>query len=198
MITFVGMVETDETMTVDVDGRTGQNEDDKYPVRIILKTALFTIFVPGTVAGLVPQQLARRDRKSNSSGSTSTRIAGSVSLLLGLLLYLHTGWRFADEGGGTPSPTDEPEMLVTGGIYSFVRNPMYVAVLLCIGGQALLYNSKRIFLYGLVSWLVFDRWIAEYEEPHLTEKHGVAYEEYCERVPRWIPQLRSTNGGSPE
>lgn len=156
---------------------------------VLLKTAVFSVLGPGTVAGLMPCYLARRGQESNRSGSRLARLVGGVSVLSGVLLYFHTAWRFADEGRGTPSPTDEPETLVTGGIYAYLRNPMYVAVLLCIGGQALLYNSIRVLWYGIVCWLVSHTWIIGYEEPHLAKKYGEEYKQYCDRVPRWRPRF---------
>ncbi len=93
---------------------------------------------------------------------------------------------------GTPSPYDEPEELVTGGVYAHVRNPMYLELLLCIGGQALLYKSALVLWYGIVLWLATHLRIIEYEEPHLVEKYGEVYEQYCERVPRWLPRFHRT------
>ncbi|MDG5758694.1 methyltransferase [Natronococcus sp. A-GB1] len=112
--------------------------------RVLLKTAAFSVGVPGTVAGLIPKLLARRDQLVFPVPAGIARAAGLGSLLVGVTLYTHTAWRFSDEGGGTPSPSDEPPELVTTGVYSYVRNPMYVAVLLCLGGQALLYRSVLV------------------------------------------------------
>lgn len=161
------------------------------PPHVLLKTAVFSVLVPGTVAGLVPQLLARRDQLALPIPPRVARIAGSASLLAGVLLYLHTAWRFSDEGGGTPSPSDEPPELVTGGVYGYVRNPMYLAVLCCIGGQALLYRSVLVCWWAVGCWLGFHNRILEYEEPHLVAKHGGEYDRYRDRVPRWIPRLRS-------
>ncbi|MFC4439366.1 MULTISPECIES: methyltransferase family protein [Natrialbaceae] len=158
---------------------------------VLLKTAVFSVLVPGTVVGLVPQLLARRDRLALPIPPRVARVTGSASLLAGVLLYLHTAWRFSDEGGGTPSPSDEPPELVTGGVYGYVRNPMYLAVLCCIGGQALLYRSVLVCWWAVGCWLGFHNRILEYEEPHLAAKHGAEYEQYRERAPRWLPRLRS-------
>jgi protein-S-isoprenylcysteine O-methyltransferase Ste14 len=107
----------------------------------------------------------------------------------GVLLYLHTVVRFA-EGEGTPSPTDEPDRLVTGGIYSRTRNPMYVGVLQIVVGQALLQRSVAVLWWAVGCWIGFHNRVIGYEEPHLARKHGEAYDRYCERVPRWFPRIR--------
>ena len=157
---------------------------------VLLKSAVFTVLVPGTVAGLIPRVLAPYDRESSAFDSTVVRSIGRLALASGGLLYLHTAFRFADEGRGTPSPSDEPDELVTGGIYARVRNPMYVAVVLFVFGQAIRYRSLHVFWYGIVCWLGFHNRVVTFEEPHLAEKHGDAYEEYRARVPRWIPRVR--------
>lgn len=156
-----------------------------------LKTGLFTILVPGTVAVAIPRALrALRPYPRLPIDATTSRFVGNASLVLGTLTYLHTAWRFADEGEGTPSPTDEPEELVTGGLYAHVRNPMYVGVLLIVVGQALRHRSVVVLWWAAGCWIGFHNRVLGFEEPHLAEKHGETFERYCERVPRWIPRLR--------
>ncbi|USZ71502.1 methyltransferase family protein [Natronosalvus halobius] len=157
----------------------------------LLKTAVFTVVVPGTVVELVPRVLARYDRESPTLDSPAARTVGKLSLIAGGLLYLYTALQFSTEGDGTPAPNDEPATLVTGGVYAYTRNPMYVGVVLLLGGQAVRFKSLHVLWWTLVCWLGFHRRILEYEEPHLLEKHGDAYAEYCERVPRWFPDPRS-------
>ena len=159
---------------------------------VLLKTAVFTVLVPGTVVAGIPRVLARYDRESPTLDSPGARVVGALSFVAGALLYLHTALRFSSEGDGTPAPRDEPDELVTGGAYRYSRNPMYVGILLLIGGQAVRYKSLHVCWWGLVCWLGFHRRIVEFEEPHLREKHGEAYEEYCDRVPRWLPTGRLT------
>lgn len=91
---------------------------------VLLKTGVFTVLVPGTVAGLIPRLLARYDREAPLLDSRIARVIGRVSLISGFLLYLHTALQFSFEGRGTPSPSHETEELVTGGIYAYMRNPI--------------------------------------------------------------------------
>ena len=162
--------------------------------RIFLKTLLFTVLVPGTVAVLLPQLLAKwRPHPKLPIRSRPARLAGNLALVSGTVLYLHTTFQFGSEGGGTPSPTDEPEELVTGGLYSYSRNPMYVGVLLIILGQALRQRSVSILWWGVGMWLGFHNRVLRFEEPHLAEKHGEAYEQYREEVPRWFPRTLFDN-----
>lgn len=156
-------------------------------IRVYLKTILFTILVPGTVAVAIPQLLAKYQPYPRFPIRTEVaRIAGNLSIIVGAALYVYTAFQFGSEGKGTPSPSDEPEELVTEGIYSYSRNPMYIGVLLVIIGQALLQRSLSILWWTAGCWIGFHNRVIHFEEPHLSEKHGETYELYCKQVPRWL------------
>ena len=156
-------------------------------IQTYLKTVGFTILVPGTVAVLIPQILGRwRRYPTMPINENLARTGGALSLISGIVLYGYTAFQFGSEGKGTPSPSDEPEELVTSGIYAHSRNPMYIAVLLVILGQALRQRSVAILWWGFGMWIGFHNRVIGYEEPHLAEKHGEAYEAYRESVPRWF------------
>lgn len=156
---------------------------------VYLKTLLFTIFVPGTVAVVIPQLLAKwRSRPTLPIGKEAARTLGNLSLVSGAVMYLHTAFAFGSEDG-TPAPTDEPEELVTGGLYSYSRNPMYLGVLLVIFGQALRQRSVAVLWWGFGMWIGFHNRVIGFEEPHLAEKHGETYEQYRKQVPRWFRGL---------
>lgn len=91
---------------------------------------------------------------------------------------------------GTPAPIDAPKMLVVNGLYRFVRNPMYLGVLCLIVSQSLISNCYLILFYLVLVAGCFHLFIRLYEEPHLQSIFGGQYEEYCRRVPRWIPRFK--------
>ncbi|MDQ3792223.1 MAG: isoprenylcysteine carboxyl methyltransferase, partial [Actinomycetota bacterium] len=91
---------------------------------------------------------------------------------------------------GTPAPVAAPERLVVGGVYRYVRNPMYVAVLTAIVGQALLLGRLVLLLYAAAAWLVVAAFVRLYEEPTLARRFGADYEVYRRAVPAWRPRLR--------
>lgn len=156
-------------------------------IRTYLKTTLFTILVPGTVAVAVPQILARwRKHPKLPINERLAKDVGTLSLVSGILLYVHTAYRFGSEGDGTPSPTEEPDNLVTGGIYAHSRNPMYGGVLLVILGQAFRRRSVAILWWAAGMWIGFHNRVIGYEEPHLLEKYGEEFEQYCKDTPRWF------------
>ncbi|APX97750.1 methyltransferase family protein [Natronorubrum daqingense] len=156
-------------------------------IRTAAKTVLFTILVPGTLAVAIPQLLAKwRPHPRLPVNSSVANLVGTLSIGSGILLYLHTAHEFLAAGDGTPSPSDEPDELVTSGVYARSRNPMYVGVLLVIAGQALRRRSVSILWWAAGCWIGFHNRIIRYEEPHLAEKHGDEYEQYRDQVPRWF------------
>jgi len=89
---------------------------------------------------------------------------------------------------GTPAPTTPTERLVLTGLYRFVRNPMYLAVVFLICGQALLLGSRPLLLHAGATWLAFHAFVLFYEEPVLGRRFGGAYQEYRRHVRRWWPR----------
>ena len=153
----------------------------------IAGSAAFLILVPGVVAGLIPWFLT--DGYGQPLSSPAMVAAGSVLILAGLAVLLHSFARFAFEGAGTPAPIAPTETLVVGGAYRYVRNPMYVAVLSIIFGQAVLFADWSLVAYaGIVAVTVFT-FVKLYEEPTLARRYGSEYEAYRRAVPGWLPRL---------
>jgi protein-S-isoprenylcysteine O-methyltransferase Ste14 len=154
----------------------------------IAGSAAFLILVPGVVAGLAPWLLTNGYGLPLSS-SAAMIAAGSILVMAGLAVLLHSFARFAFEGAGTPAPIAPTERLIIGGAYRYVRNPMYVAVLSIIIGQVLLFADWSLVLYaGVVAAAVFT-FVRLYEEPTLARRYGDEYEAYRRAVPGWLPRL---------
>jgi protein-S-isoprenylcysteine O-methyltransferase Ste14 len=96
--------------------------------------------------------------------------------------------RFVVEGAGTPAPIAQTDRLVVGGLYRFIRNPMYVAVLLAIVGQAMLLGRWVLVIYFLVTAAAMVSFVKGYEEPHLLRRYGAEYQAYCQATPGWWPR----------
>jgi len=79
--------------------------------------------------------------------------------------------------------------LVVTGLYRYVRNPMYVAVVTVILGQSLWLGNLQVLAYGLLVWLACHLFVMVYEEPVLRRTYDGEYETFCSNVPRWIPRL---------
>lgn len=153
-------------------------------------TAVFFVAAPGMVAGVVPWWLTRWRVRDAAPLWVIARGLGVVLIVTGIVVLLQAFVRFVSEGRGTPAPVAPTERLVVGGFYRYVRNPMYVAVLAVILGQALLLGQLVLLWYALLIWVAFAGFVRVYEEPTLTRQFGASYEEYRRAVPAWIPRPR--------
>jgi protein-S-isoprenylcysteine O-methyltransferase Ste14 len=156
-------------------------------VSAIIGSAVFLVIAPGFVAGLVPWWISRWRLKPALFGLPSLRVAGSVLIVLGMIGLFDSFTRFAVQGVGTPAPVFPTRRLVVTGLYRYVRNPMYTAVVSTILGQALVLGNIALLEYGALVWLFFHAFIVSYEEPTLRASFDTEYKRYCEEVPRWIP-----------
>ena len=87
-------------------------------------------------------------------------------------------------------PLDPPKELVVTGPYRYVRNPIYVGVLIIVMGYFLWFKTVWMVIYAVVAFLGIHLFVTLYEEPTLKKKFGAAYENYCKSVPRWIPKFK--------
>jgi protein-S-isoprenylcysteine O-methyltransferase Ste14 len=156
---------------------------------LFLKNVAFTVLVPGTVAVWIPWRLTSGDLTQRAVPLTSWIVALPV-FVVGGSIYFWCLWDFASAGRGTPAPIDPPKALVVRGLYRYVRNPMYVGVLLVIAGWALLSRSGNAVVYGATIALMFHLVVLLVEEPMLRGKFGESYEAYCRAVHRWWPSFR--------
>ncbi|MER9743605.1 isoprenylcysteine carboxylmethyltransferase family protein [Mesorhizobium sp. M0187] len=159
----------------------------------IAGSAVFFIAAPCVVAGLVPWLLTDRYRLPLSTVPGFVP-AGSILIVAAIALLVHSFARFALEGLGTPAPVAPTERLVIGGVYRHVRNPMYVAVLSIILGQALLFSSWSVAAYAAIGVIVMGSFVRFYEEPTLARRYGGEYETYRRNVPGWLPRLTPWRG----
>jgi protein-S-isoprenylcysteine O-methyltransferase Ste14 len=154
----------------------------------LARTALFTAIVPGVVAGYLPLRVIGRDGEMPRGWS----YIGIVPVMIGLVIYGWTAFDFAWTGRGTPAPIDPPRRLVVHGLYGYVRNPMYVGVLLVIVGEALLRRSWQTLEYAVGVYIMFSGVVLLLEEPLLRSQFGAAYSQYCSEAPRWVPRRSGT------
>src|ERR671917_2110728 len=111
-------------------------------------SAVFFLLAPGVVAGLIPWLLTRWQAREPLPYWAPVRVLGGILLVAGLIALVEAFVRFVVEGLGTPAPVAAPDRLVVGGVYRYVRNPMYVAVLAAIIGQALLLGRAPLVLFA--------------------------------------------------
>lgn len=157
---------------------------------MLFKALIFTILVPGAVTVLIPFMLLPRYTIGPPMRLGVFRFTGAILILFGIVAYLRCAWDFATSGRGTPAPIAPPEDLVIRGFYRFVRNPMYVGILLVLTGEAILFGSPIHFGYAAGVFLLFHLFVVIYEEPILQRKFGSSYANYRATVSRWIPCVR--------
>jgi protein-S-isoprenylcysteine O-methyltransferase Ste14 len=151
---------------------------------LLLRSIFFALLLPGTVTLLIPYVIM--------SGSRLPRwdaigLVGFVSILVGATILIWCIADFARVGRGTLAPVDPPKELVVSGLYRYVRNPMYVGVVLVLLGESALSHSTRLLLYTGVWFLIVNLFVMLYEEPTLRARFGASYEQYRRSVGRWIP-----------
>ncbi len=150
-------------------------------------TILFLAVAPGIVAGLVPWLLTGW---RSSDPPSWLQAVGWLAVAAGAAVVLEAFGRFVVEGVGTPAPVAPTNELVVGGLYRYVRNPMYLAVAAVILGQAAILGSLLLVAYAALFLAMVWSFVHWYEEPALCRRFGAAYEEYARRVPGWWPRLR--------
>jgi protein-S-isoprenylcysteine O-methyltransferase Ste14 len=145
---------------------------------------------PGIVVGLVPWLLTGWDAEEPLPGWVAFRVVGAAVVVLGAAVVIESFARFALEGLGTPAPVAPTEHLVVGGLYRYVRNPIYVADAAIIVGQSLLLGQLWLLLYAVAFIAVTAAFVHWYEEPTLSRQFGPEYEAYRRAVSGWWPRLR--------
>jgi protein-S-isoprenylcysteine O-methyltransferase Ste14 len=148
-------------------------------------SVLFFLIAPGMVAGAVPWAITRY----GDAADLPLALAGLVVIAVGLATLVACFVQFVREGRGTPAPVAPTQKLVIGGLYRWVRNPMYIAVGMIILGQAVAFASLGVLVwFGLFAAAVVT-FVTVYEQPTLRGRYGDAYDAYCRAVPAWWPRL---------
>jgi protein-S-isoprenylcysteine O-methyltransferase Ste14 len=85
---------------------------------------------------------------------------------------------------------------VVDGCYRHVRNPMYVAVLVVLLGETLVFADARLLAVAAAAWLAAHLFVVRYEELTLARRFGADYAAYRANVPRWLPRLSAWKPGA--
>lgn len=154
---------------------------------LALRSLLFTVVVPGAVAGLIPYLIVSRGGGGSAGPWDLLRFLSLVPMLLGAAVLLRCIWDFAAQGRGTLAPIDPPKHLVVDGLYRYVRNPMYLGVLVLLLGETAFFKSGALLRYTALWFIVVQLFVVLYEEPSLRRRFGESYQRYCRSVHRWVP-----------
>ena len=153
-------------------------------------SSVFFLVAPCVLTGLLPWWLTRWEMRWESAWAAPLQLAGVVMIAAGAAVIVSSFVRFVREGAGTPAPVAPARHLIVGGLYRHVRNPIYVALIAVILGEALLLGQPILVPYAAAVFAAVASFVRWREEPVLTARFGTPYMEYRRAVPGWVPRLR--------
>jgi protein-S-isoprenylcysteine O-methyltransferase Ste14 len=158
---------------------------------MFFRALLAFVVLPGVAAFILPPLLALIDpwRKN-------ILWPGALVMLLGVAWLLWCVRDFYVSGKGTLAPWDPPKHLVVVGLYRYMRNPMYVGVLMMVVGWSLFLTSPVLALYSVVLAVGFHVRVLVNEEPWLSSQFGGEWARYSSEVGRWLPRFKTGRDGS--
>jgi protein-S-isoprenylcysteine O-methyltransferase Ste14 len=162
---------------------------------LALRSLLFLVLIPGTVAGYIPLRILRASKQPFMPGLSAASLLAGCLILVGASVLLRCVWDFFSAGLGTLAPFDPPDLLVVRGLYRFTRNPMYNGVLTVLLGEAWLFRSTALLQYAVLMFILFHLVVVVYEEPALKSRFGESYRAYRHAVPRWGFTIRPYTEG---
>ena len=141
---------------------------------------LYRLAIPIVLILLVPVFLvgARMDFLGSMTDSW-IRMLGLIPFAIGLGVTasgIRDGFRSRPEAGHPA------------GIYCHMRHPVGLGVIITVAAQYLLYDWPPIIAYVVVLFVTMDCLLRFGVEPRRLDRHGQAYADYLESVPRWIPR----------
>ena len=160
-------------------GRPGQHLREALfavlAVALLAEAALAAV-APRRLPGLVPLAPATA---AVLRATGTVMVLGATALMLAAQLDLGASWRVGIDEGARPG-------LVTGGLYRYSRNPIYVAMLAALLGFALLLPSWISLGLLIGAGLGIRRHVRD-EETYLARTYGEEYRRYAARVGRFVP-----------
>ncbi len=155
---------------------------------LLLRNIVAIVLFPGVVTVYIPYLILRPVRLLAINEWSISQIGSSLVILAGLTILMAAIWPFAYRGRGTLAPFDETRQLIVSGLHRYVRNPMYIGVMLMLIGESWFFQSLEMLWYSLVFFLIINIVVVAYEENRLRFKYGEEYEQYLKNVGRWIPR----------
>jgi protein-S-isoprenylcysteine O-methyltransferase Ste14 len=112
-------------------------------------------------------------------------LIGVPLLVAGLGIAVWGSWKF-EQVGTTIKTFDQPDQLVTDGLFRYSRNPIYLGFVLALSGVWVVLGALSPLLGVIVFVSVADRWYIPFEERMLAEEFGRAFELYRAQTRRWL------------
>jgi protein-S-isoprenylcysteine O-methyltransferase Ste14 len=173
--------------------------------RFALRSVSYTIVFLGLLLGIIPSLCYLAGElmlgSTFSAGAILAQFWGDMQTLfgasifcIGLGVYIFCSAWLILYGRGPHVEFDPPKVFVASGPYGYVRNPVAISLVITGAGQAIYFSSLALaILVGL--GIVFAHYQAtRIEEPRLRLRFGKIYEDYCRKVPRWLPRPPDRDG----
>ena len=112
-------------------------------------------------------------------------LLGLIPLFLGLGLTI-IGSRKFDQVGTNIKTFNDPNVLVTEGLFKYSRNPMYLGLVLALVGVSVLLGAISSLLVAIAFFVITDRWYVRFEEQAMLRIFGDSYGSYKARTRRWV------------
>lgn len=110
---------------------------------------------------------------------------GLVILVAGPVISLMAARQF-DRAGTNIKTFNDPQVLVTDGLFRWSRNPMYLGLALFLAGLAIILGTLLPLLIAAAFAVIADRWYIGFEERALRRTFGERYEAYARITRRWF------------
>jgi len=110
---------------------------------------------------------------------------GIIFILVSLIIFYISIKQF-NKHSEDPIPTSPSNLIIINGIYSYTRNPMYLALLLMQIGIGMLLSVIHIVMFTVLTYLILKYFVIFPEEKYLEDKFGDIYVRYKKSVNRWI------------
>src|SRR5262249_32191490 len=130
----------------------------------LIGSAVFLGIAPGTILVLIPWSITAFRLQPAFFGLLMLPYLRALLIVAGVVPLLNSFLQFALKGLGTPAPIAPPSRLVVSGFYRYVRNPIYVALVIALLGETLLLGDTRLLVLAAVFWLGFHFVVVFYEE----------------------------------
>lgn len=113
-------------------------------------------------------------------------IVGSLLIIIGINFWIRANFQ---------SKLDyniKRNVLVTTGVYAYVRNPIYSAFTMICTGILLFMNNFWLLILPIIFWLYMTLLMKVTEEKWLINLYGEEYMNYCNKVNRCIPWFKKS------
>jgi protein-S-isoprenylcysteine O-methyltransferase Ste14 len=157
---------------------------------MIILSILVTLLIPLIALVVIPYLFISFDLAVWPQVFGVWQIIASLLILLGLSLAISVSIAHARIGKSNPVPFKSPSKFVARGPYSFSRNPMYVAMLVVLVGEALLLQAPWLLVFTAIIFFLFYLFVKFNEEPRMILRFGTSYQDYMKKVPRWLSPKR--------